>query len=260
MSYNWQGPGVDQNSALVSFAVPSANGNYTYTATASRFGCSSQTTYQTIVVSGCNTGTAPINNCSPFAEVCTGNPKEVRTQTVTVASEGDYELILSYKSTEKATKGQVMIEGITRTIDFSRTLTYQKQTAGTVHLMAGTHTLRLSAGAGDNYICFNGVCLNGNTPPPPPRLEVGGGESTGLQVNVLGNPVMGREIDVEVRGAEGQTLGIQLTDSQGRIISERRVPQAMAVEHQRLESEARGVLLLRVSAGTQTQTLKILKP
>jgi len=258
VSYNWRGPGVDQNSASVSFAVPSANGNYTYTATASKFGCSSQTTYQTIVVSGCYTD-APTSNCATFAEVCSGNPREVRTQTVSVAREGDYEVVLSYKSTEKATKGQIVLGGVTRTLDFSRTLTYQKQTAGVIHLTAGTHTLQLSAGAADNYLCFNGVCLNGNSTLT--RLQSGSAENPGLQVTVLGNPVTGRELEVEVRGAEAQPLQLQLIDTQGKLMTERHVPAAQAVErhHLPVAGQAGNVLLLRVATPTQSKSLKVMK-
>jgi len=261
VSFYWQGPGVEGNSATVNFVVPSANGNYTYTATASKFGCASQTTYQTIGVSGCGPAApTPSNPCTTFAEVCSGNPKEVRSQTVTVASEGDYELLISYKAPERAIQGNVFINSTTRTMDLARTATYQQQTAGTVHLTAGTHTLQLSVGAVGQYACFNGVCLKATSTLAPSRLQAGSEESAALQVVVLGNPLLGESVDLEVRGAQGRTLRLQLTDSQGRILSERHIPQARAVEHQRLESSAKGLLLLRVSAGSQSQTVKLVKP
>jgi hypothetical protein len=83
----------------------------------------------------------------------------------------------------------------------------------------------------------------------------------GLQVVVLGNPVTGQDVSVEVAGAEGQPLRLSLTNLQGQPVSEQVVERAGAVERQRLRvaGQPAGVLLLRVSTPHQTQTVKVLK-
>ncbi|MGM9507690.1 choice-of-anchor Q domain-containing protein [Larkinella sp. GY13] len=92
----------------------------------------------------------------------------------------------------------------------------------------------------------------------PTRLSAE--STTALEVMVLGNPVS-NQVEVEIRGAEGKPLHVQLTDINGHLVSEQRVPQAATVEHHRLLvfHQAPGVLLLRVSTPTQQKTARILK-
>ena len=87
------------------------------------------------------------------------------------------------------------------------------------------------------------------------------GLGTPLRVVVLGNPVTGQDVSVEVAGAEGQPLRLSLTNLQGQPVSERVVEGAGAVERQtlRVAGQPAGVLLLRVSTPSQTQTVKVLK-
>jgi hypothetical protein len=82
-----------------------------------------------------------------------------------------------------------------------------------------------------------------------------------LSVTVLGNPVAGSIVSVEVRGAQGQSLQLQLSDERGHQLSEQSVERAGVVERQTLSlgHTPAGVLLLRVSTSTQSQTLKLLK-
>ncbi|MFD1145104.1 putative Ig domain-containing protein [Larkinella insperata] len=91
------------------------------------------------------------------------------------------------------------------------------------------------------------------------RLSAGvdGGK---LAVTVLGNPVT-ETVEVEIRGAEGQPVHLQLTDLNGRNVTEREVPAADAIEVQRLTigRQQAGLLLLRVRSGQQAVTLKVLK-
>ncbi|GAB3319783.1 hypothetical protein GCM10027299_12710 [Larkinella ripae] len=81
----------------------------------------------------------------------------------------------------------------------------------------------------------------------------------GLQVMVLGNPVSGPELAVEIRGAEGQPLRLQLTDVQGRTVSLRSLEKAEAVELHRFDLGSRhpGLLLLQVSTPSHQQTTRI---
>ncbi|GAB3321465.1 hypothetical protein GCM10027299_15940 [Larkinella ripae] len=85
---------------------------------------------------------------------------------------------------------------------------------------------------------------------------------SGLQVTVLGNPLPGDAVEIEVRGGQGQPLRLQLTDGQGRLLSERWVEQPGAIEKQRIPfgKTPTGLLLLRTVSGSQSVTLKLLKP
>ena len=96
-------------------------------------------------------------------------------------------------------------------------------------------------------------------PPAPNRLSAE--TALSLQVVVLGNPVTDQVV-VEVRGAEGQPLRLQLTDLSGRLVKERQIEQPDAVERQSLSvgSAPSGLLLLRASSGQQSIILKVLKP
>lgn len=93
------------------------------------------------------------------------------------------------------------------------------------------------------------------------RQAVGEEPTAPLRVVVLGNPVVGDAVEVEVRGADGQLLRLQLSNLSGQAISERLIEQAGAVERQRLSlaGQGAGVLLLRVSTPSQIQTVKLIK-
>jgi hypothetical protein len=67
--------------------------------------------------------------------------------------------------------------------------------------------------------------------------------------------------EVEIRGAEGQPLRLQLTDASGRLVSQRQIEVAKAIEQQTLSvgQQPAGLLLLRVTSGLKSVTLKVLK-
>ncbi|GAB3642265.1 hypothetical protein GCM10027423_29010 [Spirosoma arcticum] len=93
------------------------------------------------------------------------------------------------------------------------------------------------------------------------QARVGTGERVAeLSVVVLGNPVSDAAT-VEVRGAEGKPLTLRLIDLRGHLVESRLVEQAGAVERQRFDvsQSGSGLLLLRVSSGTQSRTVKIMK-
>ncbi|QJD78872.1 putative Ig domain-containing protein [Spirosoma rhododendri] len=81
-----------------------------------------------------------------------------------------------------------------------------------------------------------------------------------LTVTVLGNPVVGETVDIEIRGAEGQSVRIQTIDGRGHAISADRIEQAVSVERLtvRLRQSA-GIYLLQVSTATQQQTVKLIR-
>ncbi|MFC5411107.1 ELWxxDGT repeat protein [Larkinella bovis] len=82
-----------------------------------------------------------------------------------------------------------------------------------------------------------------------------------LEVVVRGNPIPQDELEVEVRGAEGQPLHLLLTDGQGRIVAERHLNQPTNRELLRfsVSGTAPGMLFLRVANFRQAQTIKLLK-
>jgi glucose/arabinose dehydrogenase len=86
-------------------------------------------------------------------------------------------------------------------------------------------------------------------------------EASGLEVIIRGNPVTGDELAVEVRGAAGQSLRLQLNDLNGRLISERQLEQAQEVENHtlRLNHHTAGLVLLRISTPTRSKTIKVVK-
>ncbi len=81
-----------------------------------------------------------------------------------------------------------------------------------------------------------------------------------LEVTVLGNPVSD-QVAVEIRGAEGQPLRLQLTDASGRLIGQRHIEAAKPVERQTVSvlGQPAGLLFLQVSSGPKKVSLKILK-
>ena len=83
---------------------------------------------------------------------------------------------------------------------------------------------------------------------------------SGLSVKILGNPVPGESVEVEIRGAEGQPLSVLVSDMQGHPTYQRRIGRAAEIETQivRLGSNA-GTYLLRVSSPQQKQTVKLLR-
>ncbi|GAB3642782.1 choice-of-anchor I family protein [Spirosoma arcticum] len=83
---------------------------------------------------------------------------------------------------------------------------------------------------------------------------------TQLQVRVLGNPVQGGQVTVDVRGAGGQPLRLTVRDMQGRAMSDQSVEQASTVERQTLGlGSLPGLYLLQISTPTQSRTVKVLR-
>ncbi|MGM9508654.1 putative Ig domain-containing protein [Larkinella sp. GY13] len=92
---------------------------------------------------------------------------------------------------------------------------------------------------------------------PVRRSAESGGQ---LEVAVLGNPVTDQVV-VEISGAKGQPLQLQLINTQGEIRMEHSIAIAKGRERQHfdLSHQSPGLMLLRVSTSGQTQVVKILK-
>jgi hypothetical protein len=84
---------------------------------------------------------------------------------------------------------------------------------------------------------------------------------TGLQVRVLGNPVLSQIAEVEITGVETQGLQLNLIDLQGKVLHQRSIQQAESTQRVSVPmGERSGVFLLNVSTSTQHQQVKLVKP
>ncbi len=81
-----------------------------------------------------------------------------------------------------------------------------------------------------------------------------------MRVSVLGNPVAGENIEIEVRGAEQQPLKIQLSNIGGQLLNEYQIKKASGVERLRLPmTQSAGMYLLQISSPGQKKVLRVLK-
>jgi hypothetical protein len=112
-----------------------------------------------------------------------------------------------------------------------------------------------SGTAGEASFTYNwlAACGNGNA-------RLGAEPETELTVRVLGNPVE-HTVGVEVTGVEGATLSLSLTNMAGYVVGQHRTGQAHRTDRYDFDvlNQPAGILLLRVSTGSQTRTVRILK-
>jgi hypothetical protein len=82
-----------------------------------------------------------------------------------------------------------------------------------------------------------------------------------LQVRLLGNPVVGKTIRVEIQGAESQTVWLRVQNLSGGLVDEQVIRRAASTETVELATGTEGgIYLLHVSTGNQQRTLKVIKP
>ncbi|WP_338874733.1 putative Ig domain-containing protein [Spirosoma sp. SC4-14] len=104
---------------------------------------------------------------------------------------------------------------------------------------------------------FSYTWLSGCGSPRLAATESG----TGLQVKVLGNPIAGPSVEVEIRGVGGQQVKLELVDLKGRQLQAHSIGQATEVELIKLEAGSLpSQCILQVSTRTQQQVIKLLKP
>jgi hypothetical protein len=90
--------------------------------------------------------------------------------------------------------------------------------------------------------------------------RVGAEPTAGLTVKVLGNPVLTETADVEIRGAAGQPLYLQMLDGNGRSLHELTIKKAGTVERATLRlGQSAGMYFLKATTGRQKQVVKIVK-
>ncbi|GAB3984549.1 hypothetical protein GCM10028806_59690 [Spirosoma terrae] len=91
----------------------------------------------------------------------------------------------------------------------------------------------------------------------PARVGIPEAE-TRLEVTVLGNPVEGEFVEIEIRGADRQSVSAELVDQQGKSVSQKFIEQASTLERLSLPvGTSRGLLLLHVQTANQHQQLKV---
>jgi hypothetical protein len=83
---------------------------------------------------------------------------------------------------------------------------------------------------------------------------------TTLRVQVLGNPTLNEQVEVEVSGIQGKSVQLRLLDSQGKQLVEQVVDVTNTTERQRVSlGRTPGTYLLQVADATQFKTVKIVK-
>lgn len=81
-----------------------------------------------------------------------------------------------------------------------------------------------------------------------------------LSVNVLGNPVSGDDVTVEIRGAKGENLEMDLVNSRGQIIGHQSVDEAGNTETKTFKlGKEIGTYFLRTVSPTERNTVKIIR-
>ncbi|MEZ0538075.1 glycosyl hydrolase [Fibrella arboris] len=79
-----------------------------------------------------------------------------------------------------------------------------------------------------------------------------------FQLVVLGNPIRGNLVNLEIKGAKSVPLTLRLTDTLGRqVADERIIPASATARHQLTVGSQPGVYLLQVSSQVGVKTLRI---
>lgn len=228
----WQGP-LNQTGTGTTIIVPtSATGTFIYTATCQQNGCTSTPASATVSVNA-----APLRVVAPLFDCATGK--------LTLRTTGGNGLPIEFQI-PSITNGWESTNPVKIDAkDFKKNL-----------------QLRARQRASDNK-GYDSAELDYNLPTcPSARISNSVEPVSSLDVTVLGNPVVGQELVVEVRGAQGQPLRLQIVDLKGRLISQHVQDVADVVEQHRLSigQQPAGVMLLQVSTPTQRKQIKVLKP
>ncbi|GAB3039209.1 hypothetical protein [Spirosoma pulveris] len=232
-SLHWQGPnGMGGSSTSIPVAT-SATGTFVYSATCQQEGCPSGVGSATVVVqSGALMMVAPVYDCQRRQLTLrttggNGQPLEYQIASVTTGWESvGSTFIVQDKHIGKSLKLRAR----------------QRSSTSEDFVEVETSFTPTTCGSSRQAI----------SPEPV----------AGLEVTVLGNPLTGPELSVEIRNVEGQPVRLVLMNQGGRPLVERAVERASSLERQTLNvgSQPAGLLFLRVSTATQRQTVKVLKP
>jgi hypothetical protein len=106
----------------------------------------------------------------------------------------------------------------------------------------------------------NGVMVSLSWTRPCASLRVAREAGSGLTISVLGNPTTADKVEFELRGAEGQTVRLQVVESNGRPVSDLQIEQAGAVERRSMVlGRSGGLYLIRATTPTEVKTVKVMK-
>ncbi|GAB2868277.1 hypothetical protein GCM10027044_32510 [Hymenobacter ruber] len=83
--------------------------------------------------------------------------------------------------------------------------------------------------------------------------------TSGLQMQVFGNPVPGGRAEIEIQGAQNQAVTLQVSNALGAVVWRQTVPASAASRLSVPLPGASGVYLLRASTTSGTATVKLLK-
>ena len=98
---------------------------------------------------------------------------------------------------------------------------------------------------------FRAACASG---------RVAGEATAPLKLRLMGNPTSNSEVTFEISGAEGQTLKLGLSNSQGQLISQQTIQEAGAVERHTMRlGEQPGVYFLQASTPNSRQLIKVVR-
>ncbi len=106
----------------------------------------------------------------------------------------------------------------------------------------------------------NGVIVSLSWTRPCASLRLARETSAELDLRVLGNPTTADRVELELRGAEGQAVRLQVVESNGRTVSDTQIEQAGAVERRSLTlGKSAGVYLIKASTTDRAKTVRVLK-
>ncbi len=106
----------------------------------------------------------------------------------------------------------------------------------------------------------NGVMVSLSWTRPCASLRIARETGSGLTISVLGNPTTADRVEFELRGAEGQSVRLQVVEANGRSVSDLRIEQAGAVERRTMSlGRQAGLYLIRATTQTGGITVKVIK-
>lgn len=106
----------------------------------------------------------------------------------------------------------------------------------------------------------NGMTVSLAWTRPCASLRVARETGSGLNISVLGNPTTADRVEVELRGAEGQAVRLQVIDSNGRSVSDLQIEQAAVSERRTVPlGRTAGIYFIKASTTTEAKTVKVVK-
>ncbi|GAB3999735.1 hypothetical protein GCM10028807_50790 [Spirosoma daeguense] len=125
----------------------------------------------------------------------------------------------------------------------------------TLELYNDNATIQLRAQQGNQMASYAYNWLAGCGSPRQGIAE----RSTDLQVSILGNPIEGEFVDIEIEGALALPLQLSVTNLNGQPLHQTRLENVADKERVRVPITNKGVFLLQVSTPTQRREIRLIK-